>query len=41
MLKGGNENEEGWNNMVKNYSEGYGELGEEFKLGMSGKLGNN
>ena len=41
MLKRANENEEGWNNMLKNYSEAYPELAEEFKLAMSGKLPNN
>lgn len=41
MLKRANENEEAWNNMLKNYSEAYPELAEEFKLGMSGKLPNN
>lgn len=34
-------NEEAWNNMLKNYSEAYPELAEEFKLAMSGKLPNN
>ena len=38
MLKRANENEEAWNNMLKNYSEAYPELAEEFKLAMSGKL---
>ena len=32
---------EAWNNMLKNYSEAYPELAEEFKLAMSGKLPNN
>lgn len=41
MLKRANENEEAWNNMLKNYSEAYPELAEEFKLAMSGKLPNN
>lgn len=41
MLKRANENEEAWNNMLKNYSEAYSELAEEFKLAMSGKLPNN
>ncbi|MEW4384279.1 transketolase [Staphylococcus epidermidis] len=41
MLKRANENEEAWNNMLKNYSEVYPELAEEFKLAMSGKLPNN
>ncbi|MBF2181898.1 transketolase [Staphylococcus epidermidis] len=41
MLKRANENEEAWNNMLKNYSETYPELAEEFKLAMSGKLPNN
>lgn len=41
MLKRVNENEEAWNNMLKNYSEAYPELAEEFKLAMSGKLPNN
>lgn len=41
MLKRANENEETWNNMLKNYSEAYPELAEEFKLAMSGKLPNN
>ncbi|MBM5969752.1 transketolase [Staphylococcus epidermidis] len=41
MLKRANENEEAWNNMLKNYSEAYPELTEEFKLAMSGKLPNN
>ncbi|MGZ9477705.1 transketolase [Staphylococcus epidermidis] len=41
MLKRTNENEEAWNNMLKNYSEAYPELAEEFKLAMSGKLPNN
>ncbi|MGW9983503.1 transketolase [Staphylococcus epidermidis] len=41
MLKRANENEEDWNNMLKNYSEAYPELAEEFKLAMSGKLPNN
>ena len=41
MLKRANENEEAWNNMLKNYSEAYQELAEEFKLAMSGKLPNN
>lgn len=40
MLKRANENEEAWNNMLKNYSEAYPELAEEFKLAMSGKLPN-
>jgi len=41
MLKRANENEEAWNNMLKNYSEAYPELAEEFKLAMSGKLPNH
>ena len=41
MLKRANEIEEAWNNMLKNYSEAYPELAEEFKLAMSGKLPNN
>lgn len=41
MLKRASENEEAWNNMLKNYSEAYPELAEEFKLAMSGKLPNN
>lgn len=41
MLKRANENEEAWNNMLKNFSEAYPELAEEFKLAMSGKLPNN
>lgn len=41
MLKRANENEEAWNNMLKNYSEAYPELAEEFKLAMSGKLSNH
>ena len=41
MLKRANENEVAWNNMLKNYSEAYPELAEEFKLAMSGKLPNN
>ena len=41
MLKRANENEEAWNNMLKNYGEAYPELAEEFKLAMSGKLPNN
>lgn len=41
MLKRANENEEAWNNMLKNYSEAYPELAEEFKLAMSSKLPNN
>ncbi|MGK8913252.1 transketolase [Staphylococcus epidermidis] len=41
MLKRANENEEAWNYMLKNYSEAYPELAEEFKLAMSGKLPNN
>ncbi|MCG2250364.1 transketolase [Staphylococcus epidermidis] len=41
MLKRANENEEAWNNILKNYSEAYPELAEEFKLAMSGKLPNN
>ncbi|MBM6338037.1 transketolase [Staphylococcus epidermidis] len=41
MLKRANENEAAWNNMLKNYSEAYPELAEEFKLAMSGKLPNN
>lgn len=41
MLKRANENEEAWNNMLKNYSEAYPEIAEEFKLAMSGKLPNN
>lgn len=41
MLKRANENEEAWNNMLKNYSEAYPELAEEFKLAMSDKLPNN
>ena len=41
MLKRANENEEAWNNMLKDYSEAYPELAEEFKLAMSGKLPNN
>lgn len=41
MLKRANENEEAWNNMLKNYSEAYLELAEEFKLAMSGKLPNH
>lgn len=41
MLKRANENEEAWNNMLKNYSEAYLELAEEFKLTMSGKLPNH
>ncbi|WP_049404268.1 transketolase [Staphylococcus epidermidis] len=41
MLKRANEKEEAWNNMLKNYSEAYPELAEEFKLAMSGKLPNN
>ncbi|UXR97950.1 transketolase [Staphylococcus epidermidis] len=41
MLKRANENEEAWNNMLKNYSEAYPELAEEFKLAMNGKLPNN
>lgn len=41
MLKRANENEEAWNNMLKNYNEAYPELAEEFKLAMSGKLPNN
>ncbi|TES29429.1 transketolase [Staphylococcus epidermidis] len=41
MLKRANENEKAWNNMLKNYSEAYPELAEEFKLAMSGKLPNN
>lgn len=41
MLKRANENEEAWNNMLKNYSEAYPELAQEFKLAMSGKLPNN
>ncbi|MBF2188676.1 transketolase [Staphylococcus epidermidis] len=41
MLKRANENEEAWNNMLKNYSEAYPELAEEFKLTMSGKLPNH
>ena len=41
MLKRANENEDAWNNKLKNYSEAYPELAEEFKLAMSGKLPNN
>ena len=41
MLKRANENEEAWNNMLKNYSVAYPELAEEFKLAMSGKLPNH
>lgn len=41
MLKRANENEEAWNNMLKNYSEAYPELAEKFKLAMSGKLPNH
>ena len=41
MLKRANENEEAWNNMLKNYSEAYPELAEEFKFAMSGKLPNH
>lgn len=41
MLKRANENEEAWNSMLKNYSEAYPELAEEFKLAMSGKLPNH
>lgn len=41
MLKRANENEDAWNNNLKNYSEAYPELAEEFKLAMSGKLPNN
>ena len=41
MLKRANENEKAWNNMLKNYSEAYPELAEEFKLAMSGKLPNH
>ncbi|EKS39140.1 transketolase [Staphylococcus epidermidis] len=41
MLKRANENENAWNNKLKNYSEAYPELAEEFKLAMSGKLPNN
>ena len=41
MLKRANENEDAWNNKLKNYSEAYPELAEEFKLAMSGKLPNH
>lgn len=41
MLKRANENEDAWNNKLKNYSEAYPELAEKFKLAMSGKLPNN
>ncbi|MBF7024145.1 transketolase [Staphylococcus kloosii] len=38
MLKRANENEEAWNKLVEEYASKYPELGEEFKLAISGKL---
>ena len=41
MLKRANENEEAWNKLVEEYASKYPELGEEFKLAISGKLPEN
>ncbi|CAM3060293.1 transketolase [Staphylococcus argensis] len=38
MLKRANSNEDEWNKLVEEYSDEYPELGEEFKLAISGKL---
>lgn len=38
MLKRANNNEDEWNKLVEAYSNEYPDLGEEFKLAISGKL---